>query len=143
MTTTITVTTKRQVVLPKAMCERKRIQPGTSLRITESIPALVNQEVILAWPYTSRLQDFGHTLPRFLVGRTGCSAVEHVGAELEAKLLVLDPLALGGHPLSSADRSQGANHGDQVAVPFGLHLELAEQYPIGTTMPARECKAAR
>ena len=35
MTTTITVTTKRQVVLPKAMCERKRIQPGTSLRITE------------------------------------------------------------------------------------------------------------
>ncbi len=35
MTTTITVTTKRQVVLPKAMCERKRIRPGTSLRITE------------------------------------------------------------------------------------------------------------
>ena len=35
MTTTITVTTKRQVVLPKGMCERKRIQPGTSLRITE------------------------------------------------------------------------------------------------------------
>jgi bifunctional DNA-binding transcriptional regulator/antitoxin component of YhaV-PrlF toxin-antitoxin module len=35
MTTTITVTTKRQVVLPKAMCERKRIGPGTSLRITE------------------------------------------------------------------------------------------------------------
>ena len=34
-TTTITVTTKRQVVLPKAMCERKRIVPGTSLRITE------------------------------------------------------------------------------------------------------------
>ncbi len=31
----MTVTTKRQVVLPKAMCERKRIQPGTSLRITE------------------------------------------------------------------------------------------------------------
>ncbi len=29
------MTTKRQVVLPKAMCERKRIQPGTSLRITE------------------------------------------------------------------------------------------------------------
>jgi bifunctional DNA-binding transcriptional regulator/antitoxin component of YhaV-PrlF toxin-antitoxin module len=29
------VTTKRQVVLPKAMCERKRIRPGTSLRITE------------------------------------------------------------------------------------------------------------
>ena len=35
MTTTITVTTKRQVVLPKAMCERKSIRPGTSLRITE------------------------------------------------------------------------------------------------------------
>ncbi|MBU6401646.1 MAG: hypothetical protein KGS61_15120 [Verrucomicrobia bacterium] len=35
MTTTITVTTKRQVVLPKIMCERKRIGPGTSLRITE------------------------------------------------------------------------------------------------------------
>ena len=31
----MTVTTKRQVVLPKAMCERKRIRPGTSLRITE------------------------------------------------------------------------------------------------------------
>ena len=35
MTTTITVTTKRQVVLPKAMCERKSIRPGTALRITE------------------------------------------------------------------------------------------------------------
>ncbi len=35
MTTTITVTTKRQLVLPKAMCERKQIRPGTSLRITE------------------------------------------------------------------------------------------------------------
>ena len=35
MTTTITVTTKRQVVLPKAMCERKNIGPGTSLRICE------------------------------------------------------------------------------------------------------------
>lgn len=35
MTTTITVTTKRQVVLPKTMCERKKIRPGTSLRITE------------------------------------------------------------------------------------------------------------
>ncbi len=32
----MTVTTKRQVVLPKAMCERKRIGPGTSLRITEA-----------------------------------------------------------------------------------------------------------
>jgi AbrB family looped-hinge helix DNA binding protein len=35
MTTTMTVTTKRQVVLPKAMCERKNIRPGTSLRISE------------------------------------------------------------------------------------------------------------
>ena len=29
------MTTKRQVVLPKAMCERKKIRPGTSLRISE------------------------------------------------------------------------------------------------------------
>jgi bifunctional DNA-binding transcriptional regulator/antitoxin component of YhaV-PrlF toxin-antitoxin module len=35
VTTTITVTIKRQVVLPKAMCERKKIRPGTSLRISE------------------------------------------------------------------------------------------------------------
>jgi len=35
VTTTITLTTKRQVVLPKSMCERKRIRAGTSLRITE------------------------------------------------------------------------------------------------------------
>ena len=35
MTTTITVTAKRQVVLPKAMCERKSIRPGSPLRITE------------------------------------------------------------------------------------------------------------
>ena len=35
MTTTISVTTKRQVVLPKAFCERKKIRPGTSLRVTE------------------------------------------------------------------------------------------------------------
>ena len=35
MTTTISVTTKRQVVLPKAFCDRKRIKPGTALRITE------------------------------------------------------------------------------------------------------------
>ncbi len=33
--TTITVTTKRQVVLPKAMCERKNIRAGTALRISE------------------------------------------------------------------------------------------------------------
>jgi AbrB family looped-hinge helix DNA binding protein len=35
VTTTITVTAKRQVVLPKGMCERRSIRPGTSLRITE------------------------------------------------------------------------------------------------------------
>jgi AbrB family looped-hinge helix DNA binding protein len=35
MTTTISVTTKRQVVLPKAFCDRKRIRPGTALRVTE------------------------------------------------------------------------------------------------------------
>ncbi len=35
MTTTMTVTAKRQVVLPKPMCERKHIRPGTALRITE------------------------------------------------------------------------------------------------------------
>jgi len=29
------VTTKRQVVLPKTMCERKNIRPGTPLRISE------------------------------------------------------------------------------------------------------------
>jgi bifunctional DNA-binding transcriptional regulator/antitoxin component of YhaV-PrlF toxin-antitoxin module len=35
MTTTISVTTKRQVVLPKLFCERKKIKPGTALRVTE------------------------------------------------------------------------------------------------------------
>jgi len=35
MTTTISVTTKRQVVLPKSFCERKKIKPGTALRVTE------------------------------------------------------------------------------------------------------------
>jgi len=35
MTTTISVTTKRQVVLPKDFCERKRIKAGTALRVTE------------------------------------------------------------------------------------------------------------
>jgi bifunctional DNA-binding transcriptional regulator/antitoxin component of YhaV-PrlF toxin-antitoxin module len=35
MTTTISVTTKRQVVLPKNFCERKKIKPGTALRVTE------------------------------------------------------------------------------------------------------------
>ncbi len=29
------MTTKRQVVLPKAMCERKKIRAGSSLRISE------------------------------------------------------------------------------------------------------------
>jgi len=35
MTTTISVTTKRQVVLPKAFCDRKKIKPGSALRVTE------------------------------------------------------------------------------------------------------------
>ena len=35
MTTTISVTTKRQVVLPKTFCDRKKIKPGTALRVTE------------------------------------------------------------------------------------------------------------
>jgi bifunctional DNA-binding transcriptional regulator/antitoxin component of YhaV-PrlF toxin-antitoxin module len=35
MTTTISVSTKRQVVLPKRFCDRKKIQPGTALRVTE------------------------------------------------------------------------------------------------------------
>ena len=35
MTTTISVTTKRQVVLPKDFCERKKIKAGTALRVTE------------------------------------------------------------------------------------------------------------
>jgi AbrB family looped-hinge helix DNA binding protein len=35
MTTTISVSTKRQVVLPKRFCERKKIKPGTALRVTE------------------------------------------------------------------------------------------------------------
>ncbi len=35
MTTTISVTTKRQVVLPKRFCDRKNIKPGTALRVTE------------------------------------------------------------------------------------------------------------
>ena len=35
MTTTISVSTKRQVVLPKSFCDRKKIKPGTTLRVTE------------------------------------------------------------------------------------------------------------
>jgi bifunctional DNA-binding transcriptional regulator/antitoxin component of YhaV-PrlF toxin-antitoxin module len=35
MTTTISVTTKRQVVLPKRFCEQNKIKPGTALRVTE------------------------------------------------------------------------------------------------------------
>jgi len=33
--TTISVSTKRQVVLPKHFCERKKIKPGMALRVTE------------------------------------------------------------------------------------------------------------
>jgi len=35
MTTTISVSPKRQVELPKDFCERKKIKPGTALRVTE------------------------------------------------------------------------------------------------------------
>jgi bifunctional DNA-binding transcriptional regulator/antitoxin component of YhaV-PrlF toxin-antitoxin module len=35
MTTTINVSPKRQVELPKEFCERKKIKPGTALRVTE------------------------------------------------------------------------------------------------------------
>ncbi len=35
MTTTINVSPKRKVELPKDFCERKRIKPGTALRVTE------------------------------------------------------------------------------------------------------------
>ena len=35
MTTTINVSPKGQVELPKEFCERKRIKPGTALRVTE------------------------------------------------------------------------------------------------------------
>lgn len=35
MTTTINVSTKRQVVLPKRFCDRKNIRPGTALRVSE------------------------------------------------------------------------------------------------------------
>ena len=35
MTTTINVSPKRQVELPKDFCERKKIKSGTALRVTE------------------------------------------------------------------------------------------------------------
>ena len=35
MTTTISVSTKRQVELPKDFCDRQKIKPGTALRVTE------------------------------------------------------------------------------------------------------------
>jgi bifunctional DNA-binding transcriptional regulator/antitoxin component of YhaV-PrlF toxin-antitoxin module len=35
MTTTISVSPKRQVQLPEEFCKRKRIKPGTALRVTE------------------------------------------------------------------------------------------------------------
>ena len=35
MVTTVSVSSKRQVVLPKAFCERKKIKAGTSLRVVE------------------------------------------------------------------------------------------------------------
>jgi bifunctional DNA-binding transcriptional regulator/antitoxin component of YhaV-PrlF toxin-antitoxin module len=35
VTTTISVSTKRQVVLPRGFCERQGIKAGTALRVTE------------------------------------------------------------------------------------------------------------
>ena len=35
MTTTISVSPTRQVELPEAYCKRKKIKPGTALRVTE------------------------------------------------------------------------------------------------------------
>ena len=35
MTTTVNVRSKRQLELPKDFCERKKIKPGTALRVTE------------------------------------------------------------------------------------------------------------
>ena len=35
MTTTISVSPKRQVELPEEFCKRKKIKPGTALRVTE------------------------------------------------------------------------------------------------------------
>ena len=35
MTTTISVSPKRQVELPKDFCKRKKIRPGTAFRVTE------------------------------------------------------------------------------------------------------------
>ena len=68
MTTTITVTTKRQVVLPKAMCERRNIRPGTPLRISEvgdgfyitPIPEPSEQELAMVFRH---LDKGGRTRP--------------------------------------------------------------------------------
>ena len=35
MTTTISVTAAGQLVLPKKFCQRKKIKPGTAMRVTE------------------------------------------------------------------------------------------------------------
>ena len=35
MTTTISVSPKRQMELPEEFCKRKKIKPGTALRVTE------------------------------------------------------------------------------------------------------------
>jgi len=35
VTTTISLTAKGQLALPKEFCKRKRIKPGTALRVTE------------------------------------------------------------------------------------------------------------
>ena len=67
----------------------------------------------------------------------GRGAVEHVGAELAAKLPVMDPVAFGRDPFPGAHRSQGANHGHQVAVSRSFHFEhgptvllIEERHPL-------------
>src|SRR5437879_9972292 len=60
-----------------------------------------------------------------LPGRRG-GAAQHLGPELEAELPVLYPAALRGHPLTGADRWEGADDGDLIAVALGFDLEHGE-----------------
>ncbi|MGA9777105.1 MAG: AbrB/MazE/SpoVT family DNA-binding domain-containing protein [Limisphaerales bacterium] len=67
MTTTISLTSKRQCVLPKDFCERKGLKPNSPLRVTEiggglyitPIPAPSEAEIkrvmtLAGWPPTRR-----------------------------------------------------------------------------------------
>ena len=46
MITTITVTTKRQLVLPKSFCERAQIAPGSQLRVAQVGNGLVLSPIL-------------------------------------------------------------------------------------------------